>query len=121
MEVQLVNGGNTPAADVTGWAAIDVVSEVISRDGPRPMPPGTNTSLISRRDLAKDAAMSYGMGRVLSPTELDGIMHGTLFLMIYGQTTYRDGFGGDRETTYCYFYQVRVDDVVSCPGYNRMK
>lgn len=103
VDITVRNGGLTPAYEVEGscWVTLerwplqgeDQLPKVESLDGPR-----------SKHFLPNGGTLHYhtGTARPLTAEELDAVLRGDLRIYIYGSVSYRDTFGFQRETRFCF-------------------
>ncbi len=54
----------------------------------------------------------------LTSDAVEGIRHGTKYLYVFGEITYRDSFGSSHFTHYCYHFDTFAQGLVDCSAYN---
>lgn len=120
LEADLTITGNTPAKDVIGWINISVMGTPASWED-LPAPPGPTVIGPSRGDLQKDSHVVFSAPYQLNPQEFDDIKNKKRFLVMYGSVSYKDIFGDQAETKYCWFLDTVTNDASECPGHNHIR
>jgi hypothetical protein len=106
--IDIQNTGPSPALDVSVTMEI-VISDVVPV-GPVKRTPDEQTR--SRVALARDAkASSYTRSDApITADQLAAVVDGKLRIFVIGDITYRDIFGHQRQTTYCFY--ARTDGKI---------
>lgn len=116
---KFANSGNTPARKVAlrgGWKLLRTLPS--SDDFPTVYAEGNLERSVVTMPKGTEHTASYSP--ILSEYDVTRIRYKTGYLVVLGLLTYQDVFGSEHTTKYCYWYNVGMDDMSPCPGYNTM-
>jgi len=119
LTVTLKNTGNTPASHISGWSTIGGSYDALpTTDTPLPQAENLLSEVPSTTTLGKDGTITFGGRYELGYDQLQNIIFGEKFLIVYGHVTYVDIFKKTRNTRFCMFYNRQEDELAPCPGHN---
>jgi hypothetical protein len=112
--ITIKNSGQTPATNLTHWAAMGFSTFPLT--GPLPR----RDRMLPPRPLAPDATfiVNTGINQALNVATIVGIQRGSHALYVIGEIRYTDAFGKSRETDYLLFCTRDMIDREAMASYD---
>jgi hypothetical protein len=102
--LRVTNLGRSPAWIISEGIACEYLTSKDSDE--RPQPPQQPVMMFSRRPLAPNELRSSGEGSILlQPEKRVAMLSGGTRILVYGMIRYRDAFGSEHETGFCWLHR----------------
>jgi hypothetical protein len=107
LKMMLANSGRYPATNIIGKSGFAFIQEALKED-PVPSPAGQTLSIAVLFAGAKIATDLGAGDKPFTDEEIGEVKEAKRFLYYYGIFSYEDGFGSNRETRCCFYYNRRT-------------